>query len=196
MPHARLSDGRRDLGWCCSEHALILALGLIACGVPCHVAEGAVYIRSMSSISESVTRHYFVVSNSSPASVFDSSIRFDHIQGIFPPQLPMGASVLLTTKEPSASDWRVAFARGDAEMLVWFVRKHSYSPIDYSAITSRTPYGDWLTSLSVNHSQFWLAAASVIAAILREDVTLPVTLPKAQTLLKQTISGSYATQWR
>lgn len=185
MPKERTPDGCRDLGWCCSEHALVLALALRSLDVPCHVAHGAVYIRT-GGAAEDVASHYFVVDDPSLSSVFDSSLRFEGITGIFAGHTPASTAVevVLSTTDDTPPPYGFRSSTGKTAR-VRYVHRCAFDPDNFLDRTSSTPYGGWLTAQTVGHGQFWRAAASNTAAILSGEISLPKVLPRKDILLRK-----------
>ena len=176
----------RDLGWCCSEHALILALALVACGVPCRIAEGSVFIR-LEHFDERVVKHWFVLGDAMPHRIYDSAIQFRELCGVFPDGVvqPVPAHLCESRAEQE----------NPPQQGIWYFRERIQNPRDYITTTSKTPYGEWLTSLAVDHQQFWLTASETTAAILQRRITPPATLPDRQQLVEETARRTYLIEW-
>ena len=190
MPKERMLDGRRDLGWCCSEHALVLALALNSRGVSCRIARGAVYIRTEAA-AEDVVNHYFVVGGSRSSQVFDSSLRFAEISGIFTGYTPSWITVEIVSSTTDEVPPPYNFRRTPASAArVRYVQSSTLDPHDFVDRTSPTAYGDWLTAQAVGHGQFWRAAAVTTAAILCGEVSLSKVLPGKDILLCETMQAA------
>lgn len=156
-PEGTVDNGALDLGWCCSEHALVLSLALNLCGKSAVVAEGEVNISLPNGRSQRVYRHWFVVADTS---VYDSSIRYDEIRGIYPGcDLPV--PVRFTQIGASQSEGNLH--------EVFYLKKIEHNPARYASATSSTPYGDWLTAQSVDHPRFWKRASEITAGILQSS---------------------------
>ena len=192
MPKERMPDGRRDLGWCCSEHALVLALALNSRGVSCRIARGAVYIRTEGA-AEDVVDHYFVVGGSPSSPALASSPRSPGISGIFPQYTPASTTVEIVSSTTDAAPPSYNFRSSTASTArVRYVQTSTLDPHDFLDRTSATPYGDWFTAQTVEHGQFWRAAAVTTAAILRSEVSLSKALPGKNPLLQQTLRSAEA----
>ena len=186
MPQGFTSKGERDLGWCCSEHAMILSLALIQCGVDAAVVKGGVNIRLHDS-DELVVMHCFVLSDSLPHRIFDSSIQFGTVCGVFPDYEVQPVPAILCED-------RGQFKNPPCEGI-WYFREHTFDPRDHLGVTSKTPYGDWLTSIAMDHHQLWLAAAATTAGILQGEITPPADFPDRRRLCEESASGTYMTEW-
>jgi hypothetical protein len=173
----------RDLGWCCSEHALILALALRERGIPAYVAQGAVFIRLEK--WEDVVNHFFV--STPDHSIYDTSLKFEQVRGISPEKVEALAVSLHVTDKPPTEIPR--------DFGVRYYQYATHDPSRYTTISSKTPYGDWLTSLGVDHPRFWGAAAAAAGAILADTTIPPEVLPGRQILVEQTLQGSYLQSW-
>ena len=185
----RTADGLRDLGWNCSENALILSLALIESGRPCHIAEGAVFIRLPSGV-ENVIRHWFVVSDSIPPLVYDSSITFKDVCGVFPDCItqPVPINFSLDKIPPSFLDYPM-------NQGIWYFQNATHNPRNYIAKISETQYGGWLTSINIEHGNFWMNAAQITSAILGGSITPTPIFPDKQTLAKKTAAADYLREW-
>jgi hypothetical protein len=188
-PRERTHELPRDLRWCCSEHALVLSLALIECGKECHVGEGAVFMR-LESGWESVTKHFFVVSDLVPPCVYDSAIIFKEICGVFPDCIAQPVAVHLQFGKAPAS-----FLEYPSDHGVWYFCDTKHNPREYVTTTAPTPYGDWLASLNVKHGDFWLNAAKITAAILQGSIAPPTNFPDRQTLAEKTARGDFIREW-
>lgn len=187
MPKERLPNGHRDLGWCCSEHALVLALALNSHGISCRIVKGAVHIRTEAA-AEDVANHYFVIDGSRLSQVFDSSIRFADISGIFPGYTPALTTVDIVSSTTDDAPPPYRFRSSPASTArVRYVQCSVLDPHDFLDRTSPTPYGGWLTDQAVNHGRFWRAAAATTVAILSGEISLPKTLPARDILLRETM---------
>ena len=185
-PLGTLPNGHRDLGWCCSEHALILSHALIASGAPCHVAEGSVFIK-LEQFGERVVKHWFVLSDTLPSRIYDSSIRFREVCGVFPDGIVQPVPAHLCEERTEQEN--------PPQNGIWYFREKIHDPRRYITETSKTPYGDWLTSLAVNHHHFWLAASATTAAILQRRITPPTVLPSRRRLVEETARRNYLVEW-
>lgn len=188
-PAGHLDDGNRDLGWCCEEHSLVLSLALLKCGKECYVGEGSVFVR-LKSGSENVVRHLFVVSDSQPQHVYDSSIIFKEICGVFPDYIPQPVATHFQFGKSPRS-----FLEYPGDEGIWYFVNKKHNPRDYVTGTSYTAYGNWLTSLNVKHGDFWLNAAKITAAILKGSITPPAQFPDRQALAEKTASGDLFSEW-
>lgn len=190
MPKERMADGRRDPGWCCSEHALVLALALDSCGVSCQIAQGAVYIRTEAA-AEDVTNHFFVVGVLRSSQVFDSSLRFPGISGVFPNYTPASIAVEIVSSTTDGTPPPYKFRNSPASAArVRYVHRSTLDSHEFLDRTSATPYGDWLTAQGVGHGHFWRAAATTTAAILCGEISLSKVLPEKEFLLHDTMRAS------
>jgi hypothetical protein len=183
------ADGLRDLGWNCSENALIFSLALTDCGKPCHIAEGGVFIR-LPLVGENVTRHWFVVSDSTPPLVYDSSITFKDVCGVFPDCITQPVPIHFTLGEVPAN-----FLDYPRDQGIWYFQNAIHNPRNYITKISKTPYGDWLTSININHGNFWMNAAQITSAILVGRITPPATFSDKQTLVQKTATADYLQEW-
>ena len=165
---------------------MILALALIECGIESSVVKGGVNIR-LHDADEFVVMHLFVLSDTLPHRIFDSSIQFGGVCGVFPDYEVQPVPAVLCE---SRSEFENPPNEG-----IWYLREHVFDPRECLRITSKTPYGDWLTSLSVDHPKFWLAASATTAAILQGKITPPADLPDRRRLCEESARGAYLTEW-
>lgn len=168
QPEGFTNDGARDFGWCCSEHALVLSLALNLCGTAAIVSEGEVNISLPNEMPQLVFRHWFVAED---VTIFDSSIRFGAIKGIYP-------GVVLST--PVQFQRKItSHPRGHA---ISYIESAQHNPFDYIQVKSSTPYGKWLTSHSIQHPDFWKNASELTAKLLRNSIAIPAFTDRAAAL--------------
>jgi hypothetical protein len=119
--------------------------------------KGEVNISLPNGRSQWVYRHWFVVANNN---VYDSSIRYDEIRGIYPGcDLPVPVRLI-----------QIGVSQSEGNLLgVCYLKKIEHNPARYTSVTSSTPYGDWLTAQSVDHPQFWKRASEITAGILQSS---------------------------
>lgn len=183
---SRTPEGYRELGWCCSEHALVMALAMRHLGHSVNVSEGEVYIR-LPAGWEDVVVHYFVTSDIS--SIYDTSIKFKDICGISP---DMDSNRFKVSLNPSEKKNEI----GKLDHGIWYFQKRIFDPGQYTSVVAKTPYGDWLTSVNVEHGKFWKSAALVTAGVLNGNIVIPEPFPDRRVMVENTIRGAYLALWK
>ena len=79
MPPETMRNGSRDLGWCCSEHALVLGLALREHNDQFCICRGSLNIHS--ALSYPIEPHYFVIDGD--GLIYDSSVEHVGVDGIY-----------------------------------------------------------------------------------------------------------------
>ena len=176
MPAGKVSgpDGRlvQDYGWCCSDHARVLALALNTIGVDCVVAEGSVVIHF--GLPQPVMPHYFVMD--SEGLVYDSSIKHVRVCGIYRNEGALQFKNICKLHEPGTNNDTQFRSSRDVDAYLDYVVKFTHQPEDLVLRESVTPYGDFLTSEFVQHQSFWRSAANVVSGLLNGRLVLPESL--------------------
>lgn len=162
----------QDYGWCCSDHARVLALALKTIGVDCVVAEGSVVIHF--GLPQLVRPHYFVVD--SGGLVYDSSIKHVRVCGIYRSEGALEFKNICKLHEAGTNADTQFRSSQDVDAYLDYVVKDTYKPEDLALRESVTPYGDFLRSVFVHHQSFWHRVADLVSDLLNDRITLPGSL--------------------
>lgn len=173
-PLEPLPDGRRDPGWCCTEHAVVAALAFDLVGVSVEVCSGKVLIGDVGGgeVYNVISHNFVLVSGSSPG-VFDSSVTKNGIEGIpvrygpLYPQLAVGATENRLEMEDFA---REAFCCDKSILALYGISKRDRHHKQYLRWTSTTPFGLWLTQRYGSQDGLWAKVAWHTALHLRGSV--------------------------
>ena len=161
-----------DHGWCCSDHARILALALKMNGVDCFVAEGSMVIHF--GLSFPVEPHYFVIDRA--GLIYDSSVQHVRVSGIYLSDGARQFKNTCTLHHPGANlDLQFRSSQG-VDAFLDYVIKSTYQPEDLALRESVTAYGDMLTAENFHHQHFWCNAATVTASLLSGRLIMPTDL--------------------
>lgn len=159
------SDGRTDLGWCCSEHAFIACLAFALTGRRMLFCEGELLIlKREARDGVHVVPHFFLVDDS--AKVFDSSVSFEDTEGI-----PTNAAQVLPQIRVVAGKDRPPIATMHEKLLSSPYRRLfcycAEAPLQLNAQSlkwvSTTPFGSELAKKFGSQDGLWAKAAWFIA---------------------------------
>jgi hypothetical protein len=172
-----LDNGRIDQGWCCNEHAVIASLALTHCGASIYLCSGSAVICGKSQKeANDIDPHGFVVTEYPAKGVFDTSVKYQRIKGIFPSCNTIYPSINIKIGDckPSVGEFHREQVSCGKNMTIWYSVIKSSKPNQNTVFwDSDTLFGVWLSSIYGTKHGLWSKAAYFVSCMLNgEDVKI------------------------